>query len=71
MKLKPTTVRMGMAVFVTVLWAVGYLVAIIEQNYDGVIPATPVMIVAAAYLFGAGSAEYRRGGSGKREENGN
>lgn len=68
--MSPSSIRLGMAVFVTMLWAIGYLIAILQQNYDGVIPATPVMLIAAAYLFSTGSSDWRRNGHRNGHSNG-
>ena len=54
------TFRFALASFITVLWAVGYLVAIVTSRYTGVVAATPVMLIAAAYFFTSGSSFPRR-----------
>lgn len=66
MKLSDQNIRTLMAVLIAVLWAIGYLIAIISSNYEGVIPATPVMLIASAYLFGGSEIARKR----KEDRNG-
>jgi hypothetical protein len=44
--------RTYIALGITALWAVSYLISVIKADYTGVSVTTPVVLVAAAYLLG-------------------
>ena len=45
--------RTKLALGITAVWAVSYIVAVVKNNYTGVGIITPVMVVAAGYLMGS------------------
>ena len=47
-------IRLYVALGITGLWAITYVVAVFEANYVGFTIATPVMLLAGGYLLGSG-----------------
>jgi hypothetical protein len=45
--------RIYIALAIAAVWAVAYVVAAVTADYRGFEVATPVMLVAATFLFGA------------------
>lgn len=56
--------RTYLALGIACLWAVGYMVSIVTGTTGGVTVATPVMLIAAAYLLGQ---NVRRNGNGRSQ----
>lgn len=54
-------VRTFIAIVVTVVWAAGYITAIITSRFHPDIAVNAVMLLVAGYFFGSG---IRKGGGG-------
>lgn len=61
-----TALRTWMALTISMLWAIGYVVGVLERDYTGVGVATPVALVAIGYLLGANFLDKRGNGGAAR-----